>query len=314
MDGTSAAWQSARALEEQLQKVKESAAETRQALDEERARTTRLKEEKAQLKALVHELKHPQNMYGQQVAVAAAPAHPSAAKSAAIRTLQHPTPSGSKGKGWQKTKSQRHEDYIEPNQRSLQQGPSHFTARVQQEDEDDQRREEPSGLKRLRSSAAGRPQTPSGLLGSTTSRRRLSSYGLHVDGADDEQGEQEAPQARSSRGPAASASASPRRLSRFFPTSRPTRSSLRAASALMVYDEPARSRVGNPSAPGQRPLRPQAASQPAYLESALARGDFRALPATRGGTPAPADNDDLAEHLFPAAGAAARRQPFQPRR
>lgn len=308
---------SARALEAQLQQVQESEAKAQQSLADERARTARLKNDKAQLRALVKELElsHQQDSQEHPLPAVEDAACPVASGSALPHYMQQPSSADAHGKRRKQAHSQRHVGHMEPLDRSLRQDSELFMPQMGERDigEDEGRAD---SLKRSRSRVpAPAYETPSGRLGSTTSRRRLPSQKFHVDQVDGAEADQEALLVRSSRAPVASASASPRRLSRFFPAPRPTRSSLRPVSSRLVYDsEPVRD--GDASAAQHRQFQPQAAAQSIYRPGVALEGDhMMELPITRGGgTPAASDGINARGGSIEYAGAGSRRHPFLARK
>lgn len=305
----------ARALEAQLNRVKESEAEAQQALSDERARSARLKDEKAQLKARLKELGHQRNSQD----LLQAPARPPASASTLLPSMQRPRSGSAAGLGRKQAHSLRHVDHIEPLDGGLQQTSTQFTAQGLEELDAGAAARRGGSLKRSRGpEAALAYETPNGKLGSTTSRRHMPSRGFHVDQVGGTVADQGTPHARSSRGAAPSASASPRRLSRFFPAPGLTRSGGPPTSPAQVCDgETIRPRVGNVLTPQRRapPARP--AAQAAYADDALARDNPLVLPIARGrGTPAASEGSDPGGLLFDFSGAGAdgRQNPFQPRR
>lgn len=112
----------------------------------------------------------------------------------------------------------------------------------------------------------------------------------------------------SSRAPVASASASPRRLSRFFPAPRPTRSSLRPASSRLLYD-------GEPVREGDASTGQRAAAQSIYRGVALEGNRTMKLPSSRsGGTPAASEGINTGGGSMDFPGAGGRRHPFLARK
>lgn len=301
---------SARALETQLQQVQESEAKAQQSLADERARTARLKNDKAQLRALVKELSHQQNSQEHPLSAVEHAARPVASASALLHSMQQPSSAGAHGKRRKQTYSQRHVGHIEPLNRSLRQDSGLFMPQMEERDfgADEGRAD---SLKRSRSRVpAPAYETPSGRLGSTTSRRRLPSQAFDVDQVDRAEADQESLLVRSSRAPVASASASPRRLSRFFPAPQRTRSSLRLASSRLVYDrEPVRD--SDAAAVQHRQRHSQAAAQSSYRNEALEGDHMMKLPIARGGgTPAASDGINAGGGSVDFAGAEIRRHPF----
>lgn len=306
----------ARELEAQLQQVQESEAKARQELANERARTARLKNDKAQLRALVKELSHQQHSQERPLPAEEAPAHPVASASVLLHSLQRQNSGGAHGKRRQQSHNQRHVDHIEPLDRSARQDSAYFMPHMEERvvGADAGRAD---SLKRSRSHAPELAyETPSGRLGSTTSRRRLPNPAFHVDQVDRAEADQEALLVRSSRTPAASASASPRRLSRFFPVPRPTRSALRPASSSLAYDgEPVLAPDGDALARQRRQLQSQAAAQSIYPGVSLDGDHILELPITRGdGAPAGSDGTNAGGSAIDFAGARSRRHPVLTRK
>lgn len=294
-----------RALETQLQQVQESEAKAQQSLADEQARTARLKTDKAQLRAMVKELSHQQNSRDHLDVEHAA--HPVASASGLLHSMQQPSSAGAHGKRRKQTHSQRRAGHVETLDRSLHQDSGLFMPQVEQRNigADDERAD---SLKRSRSRVPGPAhESPSGRLGSTTSRRRLPSQAFHVDQEDGAEADQE-DQLVSSRAPVASASASPRRLSRFFPAPRPTRSSLRPASSRLLYD-------GEPVREGDASTGQRAAAQSIYRGVALEGNRTMKLPSSRsGGTPAASEGINTGGGSMDFPGAGGRRHPFLARK
>lgn len=301
---------SARALEAQLQKVQESEAKAQQSLADERARTARLKKDKAELRALVKELCHQQHTQEHPLPSEEDAARPVASASALLHPLQQPSSVGAHGKRRKQTRSQRHVGHIEPRDRILRQDLELFMPQMEEPDigTDEGRAD---SLKRSRSRMpAAALETPSDRLGSTTSRRRLPSQIFHAHQVDGVEPDQEALLARSSRAPVASASASPRRLSRFFPAPRPTRSILRPTSCRLVYNgEPVRD--GDASAPQRRQFQSQAAADSRFPSAALEGDQMTELPVTRGsGAAVASDGINARGGSMDFAGVENHRHPF----
>lgn len=303
----------ARELEAQLQQVQESEAKAQQALADERARTARLKNDKAQLRALVKELSHQHRSQERPLPVQEAPAHPVASARVLFHCLQQPSSAGAHSMRRQQSHRQRQVGRIEPLDRSPRQNSAypipHTEERVVGADVG-----RAESLKRSRSQAPELAyETPSGRLGSTTSRRRLPNQAFRVDQVHRTEADQEALLVRSTRAPVASASASPMRLSRFFPAPRPTRSSVRPASSRLIYDgEPVRAPDGDGSARQRRQLQPQASSQSLYPDVSLQGDHILELPITRGdGAPVASDGTNAGGASIDFAGARSRRHPLQ---
>lgn len=305
-----------RELEAQLQQVQESEAKAQRALADERARTARLKTDKAQLRALVKELSHQQNSQERPLPAEEAPAHPVASASALLHSLRQPSSAGAHGKRRQQSHNQRHVGHIEPLDRSPRHDSAYFMPQMDERvvGADAGRAD---SLKRSRSHAPELAyETPSGRLGSTTSRRRLPNQAFHVDQVDRAEVDQEALLVRSSRAPAARASASPRRLSRFFPAPRATRSALRPASSRLVYDgEPVRAPDGDASSRQRRQVQSQAAAQSIYPGVSLDGDHILELPITRGDeAPAASDGTNAGGGAIDFAGARSHRHPVLTRK